>query len=824
MPLRCEVFIVATIFVGNCHLWEDGREESSSGYKNSLPFVPGCRVSEREDNFGLSVFCNSFDVPKTSLSLPDNTISLQIYGVYDLDVDRPLLKRLFKLRELQLPGNRLKKFSSRILEGLSGLLSLDLSNNFMKSLPNDTFVHNPLLEKIDLSKNWVFSLEAVTHCLRELANFRELKLEENLGVSSLTFSDFAPLRNTSFQSLNVASCAIDQIDENAFESVGNLSVLDLSWTLVDSEGLLNITKSLKFSSLRTLKLSNLRRLASFPLKFLSSLSMSPVEELELSSNRFVNFRFDGSYPNLTYLDVTACGLTDSFFDSGLSTAAPNLQKLILKRNKFLKVTKLAHLTKLKHLDMSMPLITDVAFTFVVGDYSFENLVSLEYLSLEGSPIRQGIKRFSFSGLSRLIRLRLNRCVIRFVEEYAFETLQNLEMLDLSYNLITDLDSNTFYGLKNVRTIHLQENIVTSLNKSKVFLHTPALESLILSGNKISLLSPGIFDGLFNLGVIQLDNNFVIPWHKRIFPQNVSISALGIGRNRISYFSAEMLDDVRQLKSLNFEYNPLNCSVCGMKDLQSWMQNTSTDIYDSRRSYSELSPYACMEPPELENVSILEAEIPISHCTPKTLDVVFLSLSTVIPFLTCVLVATAVWHFFSWHIKYCCFKMKSRVRSYKQVTKSDMYTYDAFVSYSPSDILWIRNHLVPALESGDHRYRLCVPDRDFQASINITDNVFDAVKNSRTTMLVLTNSYLESEWCKFDMNIAHHKLFEDTRSLILILLEEVDSEKMTKNLKYIIKTRTFIPWTNNSVGQKLFWERLRNAVARTNEKVLSKHIT
>lgn len=126
--------------------------------------------------------------------------------------------------------------------------------------------------------------------------------------------------------------------------------------------------------------------------------------------------------------------------------------------------------------------------------------------------------------------------------------------------------------------------------------------------------------------------------------------------------------------------------------------------------------------------------------------------------------------------------------------------------------------------------------------------------SRTLLLVMSESFLLSHWCQFEMHLAQHRLLETRREqLILVLLEDIPKVKRSKTLQYLMKTKTYIIWPQQSTvaeseqdtevkekskkeqskkkarsrkqnkekdpqslveERKLFWKRLRNAISES----------
>lgn len=76
-----------------------------------------------------------------------------------------------------------------------------------------------------------------------------------------------------------------------------------------------------------------------------------------------------------------------------------------------------------------------------------------------------------------------------------------------------------------------------------------------------------------------------------------------------------------------------------------------------------------------------------------------------------------------------------------------FQYDVFISYSHVDEQWVEHTLLKTLE--DAGLRVCIDFRDFAVGRPAIVNMEDAVLNSRHTVLVLTESWIKSEWTLFE---------------------------------------------------------------------------
>ena len=97
---------------------------------------------------------------------------------------------------------------------------------------------------------------------------------------------------------------------------------------------------------------------------------------------------------------------------------------------------------------------------------------------------------------------------------------------------------------------------------------------------------------------------------------------------------------------------------------------------------------------------------------------------------------------------------------------------------------------------------------------IANNIINAINQSRRTILILTPRYVQSEFTRFEYQVAQHEMLKKKHRIIPILLEDISSEKdaMDPNLKQIIKSVTYLEYPTDSdekIEKKIngFWTKL-----------------
>jgi TIR domain len=99
--------------------------------------------------------------------------------------------------------------------------------------------------------------------------------------------------------------------------------------------------------------------------------------------------------------------------------------------------------------------------------------------------------------------------------------------------------------------------------------------------------------------------------------------------------------------------------------------------------------------------------------------------------------------------------KSLMLNRKKSNAVDNFTYDVFVSYSEKDRGWVLDQLIPNIERRSE-INICLHERDFQVGLSILENIIQCMDKSRCLLLVVSESFLKSNWCSFEMHLAQHR--------------------------------------------------------------------
>ena len=411
------------------------------------------------------------------------------------------------------------------------------------------------------------------------------------------------------------------------------------------------------------------------------------------------------------------------------------------------------------------------------------------LYLDGNDLRV-IASHAFIGRKKLKVLFLNNSNIEIVQNRSFNGLRELEDLHLQDNSIRELRGHEFEGLESLQKLHLERNKL-SVVANNTFARLPFLRVLRLQDNRLTTLAVWSLPTSIEISLAgnlwSCDCEYLRAYRKWVHNPAIIVTdkaALKCFTN--TTITPDELDNTREALP-NIEDNGVEFALI----TSSGYSANGTTCFDLENT--ENSTY--------------------SNLPKKALfgdqDYLPLLLSTLVAFL--ILIISCMLAFVFRHELRVWFHSRFGVRIFYRhadVDRDDRdKLFDAFVSYSSKDEAFVAEELAPVLEMGNPSYKLCLHYRDFPVGNFIADTIVQAVESSRRTIMVLSENFIKSEWCRFDFKSAHHQVLRDRRRrLILVLVGEVPQRDLDPDIRLYLKTNTYLQW-----GDKLFWEKLRFAL-------------
>jgi hypothetical protein len=121
-----------------------------------------------------------------------------------------------------------------------------------------------------------------------------------------------------------------------------------------------------------------------------------------------------------------------------------------------------------------------------------------------------------------------------------------------------------------------------------------------------------------------------------------------------------------------------------------------------------------------------------------------------------------------------------------------------VTYSDMEADFVHHTLAPTLENGTGtNYRLCLQRRDFPTSAPVFDTVAVAADSSERVLMVLTESYLQTEWLHTKGPLGgvlfNNEAYKD--KLVILLIGDINNDLLYRHpdLCHFIRTCPIVRW-------------------------------
>ncbi|NXG26774.1 TLR22 protein, partial [Grallaria varia] len=727
-----------------------------------------------------------------------------------------------KITVLNLAHNRIKHIRSQDLQQAVNLRALLLQSNKISSIDEDSFLSLTNLELLDLSNNSLARLSPVW--FGHLLSLQHLHLQGNLYRDLGESSPFSSLRNLS--SLHLGNPQFTVIRQGNFEGIEFLNKLWIDGRSLSQyeQGSLKLIKKIKhmiinirsinvFSEIVRDLVHSVTWLEVRRIAFSTSAEMPLLRVMSSSFAKKISFRqtllTDATVPEivsiledmpkLAELELIDCRLlgTGRWEMQIKANLSQTIRVFTIEK---LSIEEFYLFTDLQTVEGLLSVFTRVTVrntkVFLVPCRISQHLLSLEYLDLSANLLGDQSLEHSAcrGGWPSLQTLNLSQNSLSDLEMTgkSLSHLRNLVVLDISQNNFGDIPDVCEWP-KNLKYLNLSSTQIPKVTTCV----PPTLEVLDVSGNNLKE---------FGLQLPFLKELYLTKNQLKTLPGAAPIPNLvvmSVRRNKLNSFSKEEFESFKSMELLDASDNNFICSC----EFLSFIQHQAGI---SQVLVGWPDRYICDSPLAVRGAEVGAVHLSLMECHRSLV----VSLICVLVFLVIlILVAIGYKYHVVWYLRMTWAWLQAK-RKPKRAPPKDI-CYDAFVSYSENDSNWVENIMVRELEQACPPFRLCLHKRDFVPGKWIVDNIIDSIEKSHKTLFVLSEHFVQSEWCKYELDFSHFRLFDENNdAAILVLLEPIQSKTIPKRfckLRKIMNTKTYLEWPREEEQQQMFWFNLKIAL-------------
>lgn len=766
------------------------------------------------------IFSVDSDALRNSTKLKDFNLSHNYLQEVPL-----VLKKLQDLLSLDLSGNSISEVLNRSFKDLQQLTVLNLANNEIETISKEVFKYLTKLRVLNLSQNKIRTIE--NRAFEYNYNLKAVRVDDNLltNVHRL-FSNL-----TQLQWLNLSKNHLEMFDY-AFIPLG-LEYLDLRSNSInelgnfyerESELSLRILDS-SFNRLREVSSSSIPD--SIEIIFLNNNMISQIQPYTFFKKKNLT-RVDLFSNKLQHIDQNALRL------SVLEATKPQ-PEFYIEENPLQCDCTLQWLQKINSPEeiRQTPRVVDLAgITCQLLNSRGQGLLpllevhKLQFLCKYDSHCPSLCHCCDFDACDCEMTCPTN-CTCFHDESWTANIVDcsgtrlkavpdripmDASEVYLDGNSIESLSSHTFIGRKNLQVLFLNNSSINTVY-NRTFNGLKQLQILYINDNNLKALRGYEFENLVLMRELYLHNNQITSIHNTTFSTLIALRMLRIDGNLLSVMSFNQLS--KSLISVRIGRNPWTCECSFLEQLRYWLfENEASE----KVSVDTDQLYCIQNGTHVDSEEQIAASYNSSECGGEYSEKTTLLR---VPYQSHILVPAvtlgAVALFLSVFFLVFCNRNKIRVYMYakhgvrlfykSEFDEDSSKVFDAFVSYSSKDEVFVTQILAPELERGSPAYKLCLHYRDFPVGAYVTDSILSAVESSKRTVLILSDNFIKSEWRRFEFRSAHHEVLRDRRRrLIVILLGEVSPGDLDPDLRLYLKTNTWLRW-----GDTNFWHKLKFAM-------------
>ncbi|XP_040280916.1 toll-like receptor 8 [Bufo bufo] len=759
-------------------------------------------------------------------------------GQSSLDIHPNAFQYLKKLVSLNLGNSSLKSVPRMWFQTLTQLKVLNLENNYLvtEMASGDFLLSLSSLQKLDLSFN--YEIRTYFRNLNLSENFSKLISLQELHVQGYVFqiitnTTFAPLQKIkTLNVINFGTNFIRQVNLDVFHNFHNLTMIYLSENRItpfivrprEEENFGKIPKVYRRSIHDDAAHNTVDNPVDYHLEndrwsnqIIEPVCISYGKTLDLSYNLMF---FIAAEEFRLLSDIVCLNLSHNSIDQDLNGTEfvymPNLTYLDLSYNKldFDSSTAFKELSRLQVLDLSY----NAKYFMVEGvthNLNFiNNIPSLKVLNISWNKIstlteyhinESGVEELRFSG--NLLNIMWAKWNPRY--EDIFKNFTSLKILDISFNDLKQISNKILLNLpQSLTKLYLCKNKL-ELWHWKTLIHLKNLKLLDLSHNRIKVIESNMYKYTSSLQKLSLQNNVISQLSPSLLYKATSLTKLDVSYNHIQTINKLVFlwGNDNFLKVLWLEGNPFDCT-CEIIDFVQWIMKNNVTI---PRLATDVT---CATPNNWKKRGIITFDIQTCNVDMIAM-LLFLTSSLVIIPLTALPIVKHLFYWDVWYIYHWC---KARLKRFK--VRSSGSVYDAFITYDETDPAvtdWVYNELCHQIENkGKKSILLCLEERDWEPGKAVIDNIAQSINQSKKTIFVLTKKYVRSGKFRTAFYLAMQKLMDENMDVIVIvLLQPVLQNSQYLRLRKKICASSILEWPTNPHAEYFFWQKMKNVLLTEN---------
>ena len=763
-------------------------------------------------------------------------------------IDDGAFQTLHKLQVLNLENNNLKYVESvfriDIFRPLRNVKVLLLNNNNRPNHSDEMKARYPdkalsVLESLEELYLDGMTNQSFGEGFSNLTNLTHLSLAGYRHLIGLFNTTFTHVRHVKL--LNLSACDIRYIEPGTFVPLrSSLEVLDISHnTQLKMNNLFNGSFGWQHSNLRVLNFSYIVEryeqcvvLTKSNLKYMRN---TKIEEIYADNIRIQ--LFEPGALQLLPLTLRKVTMKNSWFSPGIYMYdIVSLQHLVeldlsgLAGSRNLPLSSFDSLSKC-HKDncfevedvdtsCSVPATTDSEESVLnIGNDDTEN-ATLLYVPI---PPNLQILKNTFQQLTfRISAVKINNNSLKSINA-SFNVLSiwigpvlglnKLTHLDLSNNVALHVSPKFFDNFESLIMLNISNNLlrypISQDINGDLFKNLKSVQILDLSTNNLNTIPEHLFKGLTSLQILKLSDNNIV--YVPIVVKHMSnLQKIDFAGNKIEWLPKRLMSELDSLVerynhsvTIDLSDNPISCECPNLAFLK-WMRHTKV-------KQADMTKYFCLDyDGHSVNLTHFSAVIDslIASCTNHK-NVALASLLIIILYF--LIFFACLMYKYRWKLRYWYYGIAYRF-IYSQPSSDKKYLYDAFISYADDDQSCI-DHIVETVEK--LQKKLIYHKRDFLPGKPISINIFTAIKHSRKTVLLLSQNFFKSNWCKFEMNMAFQEAASTGRDVLLLLvLEDIDFMELPRKIFQLLQSDRFFLEYKDGEDNEIFFRRFVEMIEKS----------